>query len=179
MLIDLLKKLQRDGACAAVYSRRGKQNRFSFGRIASVSDAHYIFSSLAPRGTDDGWVLCEISDIPRVEVGTKYAQRMSVLSRNTPHSPIAFDEGNLVEALLRHAMRNNYVTAVDVLNSDSGITGFVKTLSDDGVAEIAQINRYGETDGVSYIFVADITYISCHSEDEQVIERLLAGKSNP
>ena len=69
--------------------------------------------------------------------------------------------------LLRHALMEQKVISVELLESGSyNAIGFVKEIDDD-VVTIQVVDSYGREDGIVHFSVNDITELQYNSEDEQ------------
>ena len=79
---------------------------------------------------------------------------------------------NLIDLFLNMLLKEKIIISIELL--DSGIydiIGFVEEISGN-ICKIGQVNDDGQSDGVTYIRIQDITQISADSLDERRILRL-------
>ncbi|NLD58789.1 MAG: hypothetical protein GX647_03900 [Clostridiales bacterium] len=179
MLHEQLKRIVEEGSLASLYSDSDDTEKFSVGRIKSISDRYVLIESFDEAGKYDGYALKQADDIFLLEKDTRYLKKIRCLmgGESRPAFPEEGADG-LHSSLLGFARDNNLVVSVQMMKS--GVVdacGFVRGIEEDCV-EMELVNAYGESDGRSYFSPDCISQAVCDGTDEQIIKTLYGKHGN-
>lgn len=170
---ELLNKIPKNEIVALYFENK---DRFNCGEIVGMDDEFVALHSYTPYGFPDGYLLRRLSELSRVERGSKYLSALGMLIRcnggkSDDMLPLA---GDLERAILEYSIAHNKVVSLGVDGSDELAIGRVETLGDETV-NLRQYTDYGESDGVSAFYLSNILSVSVDSEDEKKIAMLSAA----
>lgn len=165
MLID---KLSTDKT-AAIYTNSEDTDLFLVGKILAVTDELTAISMVSPYGRYDGIRVLRSELIFEIEEESEYLKMLQLLYSDASSSADSniFTSDSPYLDLLRHALKEQKIISVELLESGSyNAIGFVKEIDDD-VVTIQVVDSYGREDGIVHFSVNDITELQYNSEDEQ------------
>lgn len=175
MLIESLNEIKEKELYASIYADFDDANSFFFGKVSLLSDDYLIIESYSPNGQDGGFALIEVKSVYKIEINTKYSQKMMrlIYSNSTVHEKIDMKEANdnIVENLLLFSKLKRYIVSIVMSSNREMFMGLVDSIKN-GLCCIKQINEYGEDDGAAYINTLDISGIACNREKGRYIKIL-------
>lgn len=172
----ILEEIKESQKLCSLYINFQDTSKFIFGKILEVDEMYIIFFSFSPDGEYDGLMLIKIDNILRIEYDDLYAARMNRLlddkNLSCKLNVYSTEHNNLAELFLNMLLKEKLIISVELLDSAIyDIIGFVEEISGN-ICKISQVNDDGQSDGVTYIRINDITQISADSLDERRILRL-------
>lgn len=173
-MLNVLKKLCKEQKYASIYTDSENSNKFIYGQILAVDMDYIAIGMISPDGISDGIVVQPTGRVIRVEIGGQYDRKMQklIMFHNSKSDQYAFENGKILESVLRIAQQTKRVVSIEILNSGyDDIAGFVDEIENHFCA-VRQIDAYGCEDGVSYVQMSDITQVSYDSVDEKKIMML-------
>lgn len=171
---DALSRLENLDEMVHLYSDASNTTKFSAGYIKALNEKEILLAHISPYGKYDGYMVKQRKDIYCVETGGKYAVKLEKLHmlENKKHEVINIESLSLFKSLLDFAKEKNKIVSIELLESDlDDIVGYVKWI-DNEMAEIKLVDEYGEAEGKSLIYIKDISYIVCDSENEIMLKCL-------
>ncbi len=175
-----LQSLSKKEVISLIYTNIYKTQNFSTGIISEVFENEIIINHFLPNGKYDGFVVKNISDIYKIESGSKYAEKIDTLRKlhKTNHAKVQRYRENGFLSVLDYAHSSNKVISVELSDSDNlDAVGFVRELTD-AFCSILLINEYAEEDGLCKIRIENITHLSCDGDDEMTLYELFLQKNN-
>jgi hypothetical protein len=157
-----------------LYSDTSNTDKFSAGFIVALSSDDVVIAHIAPGGKYDGFMLKKIDNIFRADIGSKYDATIQklYLQQSQAHTKFRSEFENLSKGFLYFAKTNNYVATIELLDSNlEDVKGFIDDVAEDTV-KIRKLNQYGESDGYSIVYIDDISFITCDSDDEHALKIL-------
>ena len=174
MFTKKLKELKENKQIAAFYTNIDDTSKFSVGYVLDYNEDYFLLAEISPKGLNDGFVVNEINNIIRINVDSRYENKIKVLAeyQKTIHENIEFQTDDIVFEVLKFAKIKNYIVSIELINSGFyDIQGYVATIEKDNCL-INQVTEYGDVDGMAVIKLSDITKISCNSNDEVTLKIL-------
>ena len=174
MFLKQLLESQKLCRLTSIFGDENEIESFGVGYISSCNETDYIFQSISPRGLYDGFLLRKTNRIFKLDFNGSYEKKIQTLSKfnNGQHCKFDFGKENLVNAMLKFAMKNQFVVAIELLDSGcDDCTGFITSV-DDEKCTIGKLDRYGRQNGITIIEISEITKINVDSEDEQDLKIL-------
>jgi len=159
----------------SVYTNKNDTDRFSFGFIQDISEEHVLIESVSPLGFYDGYIIKEKEEIYRIDRMDSYGKKMRKLFslRQQSHQIVERKTDNLILNLMYFANENRLVVTIELFNSGSyDLQGHVGVIQDN-VVTIEKLDENGASDGSSVVSLADITIISCDSDNEMALKLLV------
>lgn len=146
--------------------------KFSAGYICGLTSEQFVLKHISPDGIEDGLYVGSISNIIKVEFGTKYAERLKRLEKAGRFTYDFEHRGNLNIGVLQHAMQQGYIVSIEIENSgQNDAVGFVLAVSEKMI-HILAVDDFGCNDGECYIYPAQITQITCNGVEERKMASL-------
>jgi len=173
----MLAELASQRKLAAVYTDSDNVDAFSAGFVRGVGDDCFSMLTISREGEEDGLIVHRLSDVIRIEEKSRYLEQLHWLHENRGNVfhpwggalPPSIGEDCLVSELKR-ALDDGLVVTIQ-LGPNAGqelLFGFV-TAMDETTVTVSALTRYGESDGVSTVLLADIYRINCDTREEQVL----------
>lgn len=173
----LLERIKLQNKKVSLYGNTANTSSFMFGSVISVSESKVLLYLLSPSGDFDGFLLKNIEDIYRVEFDDQYSKKMQRLIKSDalppyPNKLICDTPKDLTICMLQYANQEEEIVSIELLNSGIiNVIGFVQEINKK-LCAIQQIDELGNLDGITYIYLQDITQISAASSDERNLYRL-------
>lgn len=152
---------------------------FIFGMIVDMDDQYYTIHRFTPNGEDDGLLMMDIESVFRIEIDTKYIQKMrklidtdGICGFHFVKAPDASEGSSCSMRLLELAVKEDRVVGIELSQSEiTDIFGRIQCIGENTLT-VRQINDYGEADGLTVCFLDDITELSIGSESDKIREKL-------
>lgn len=173
----LLCSYENKANIIGIYSDNTSTDKFSAGYVIAVSSDDVVIAHITPNGMYDGFMLKKIEDIYRIDVDGKYETVLQKLytEQSQFHKEFNAEYNNLTKSFLYFAAINKYVVTIELFDSGlEDVQGFIDNINEETV-NIRKLNSYGEYEGNSIIFINDITFITCDSDNEHTL-KILANK---
>lgn len=170
-----LEKFKKSQKLVSLYSNIENKDAFNVGFIVDYDSEFILLNSISQYGKYDGILLIYIDDIFRIDTDSKYGNKLLKLLNNEEITNYEFKKvGSCIEKIFSYAKENDSIISISFFDSDnkSDIIGKVKSY-DNNEVEICCYDEYGEIDGISYININEINYISLDSLDEKMITNLI------
>lgn len=172
-MLNILFELAKSQEYACFYCDP-QSNKFKFGYVLAVNKNEIALHELSPDGEDDGVVVIATEKVYRVERNTSYVEMMKKLccEKNIVDWLSIGDQRNILFSILSNQSLKEHVVSIEL--NDSGYyatSGFVNHL-ENGQCCITQIDDYGFEDGITYLFISDITELVISSDLEKRIQKL-------
>ena len=176
-MLEILKELCKKEKYISLYVNVNDLECFKYGKILAVNQLFTLIEQISTSGDFDGVILKKTEKIIRIEVDSNYNKKMEILMKDKKNANPYFNSIDtnidLRDALLKYAKDYDEVISVELADSNYydivGIVGKIES----SVCSFFQIDDYGNSDGVSYVRVNDISSISCGSESERILKSLL------
>ncbi len=175
---DLLNNIKKGKKVASIFTDMDNTDKCSTGFIGNVSDDFVVIKHISPSGKYDGFLLKSMEKIYRVDFNGEYENRVQYLYRlqNQNHKEIAEKYSSLILDIIDFAEKNSVVISLELYNSGhDDIQGYIKDVDNERL-EIRRLDDSGKEDGISMVNISDITYISCDTENEIVLDLLFKSK---
>lgn len=178
---DLLERIKLQNKTVSLYGNTANTSSFIFGSVISVSESQVLLYLISPSGDFDGFLLESIDNIYRVEIDDQYSEKMHKLVKSEslfsyPDKLLSNTPADLTMRMLQYVNQEEKVVSIELLNSGIvDVTGLVQEISKD-MCQIQQIDEFGNADGITYIYLQDITQISTDSSDENCLYQLWKNK---
>jgi len=172
---EILRQAKEERAAVSVYTDREEMDRFSVGYVLGVSEEEVLMALISPLGHYDGYVLYKLDDIYRINECGLYESKIVGLYEGEAHKHAFFpiDESNLLGSLLAFSKQKGYIVRIELIDGNyEDVQGFYDDRTTN-VISILCVSDYGERDGKTYLYVDDVSRITCDSQEEQVVKRLL------
>jgi hypothetical protein len=169
-----LGNLGKERDIVLLYTDKEQSQKFSAGIIMEIFDDAVIIGHYLPNGRYDGYIVKRIDDIYRIEDGSKYANKIQVLSliNGAKHDPLTRINEDAFTTVLYYAYETKRVVTIELFDSgNNDVTGLIERINE-GYCTISMLNEYGESDGVSTFAIKNISHLSCDGDDENVIQQL-------
>lgn len=173
MFSEDMQKFKDNGKLVEVYTDERDTSKFEVGYVAAFDDEFFILLAVTKFGRLDGFILQETDNIVRVSEDTVYLKRISTLMRfyNEKQERPIIDKYP-VYGLLEYCRANNRIASIDLLGSEYfDARGYVEELDIDKCT-VKQVSDDGKSDGATSILLKDISYITCCSNAEVMLEIL-------
>ena len=157
-----------------IYSNFLKLNKFSAGKIAHVFSNEILLKHLLPNGKYDGYQVISIEDIMKIEHKTKYAQKIAKLAKyyDSVHEEVEVLEENGFVTILEFAKEKNKVVSIEFLESvRNDVIGYIGEVNNDRCV-VYQLDEFGNEDGQVLFELSNITFVSCDSDEECILDVL-------
>jgi len=172
--LSMLTESKNTTKLTAIYTDVDDLEKFAVGIIVACNNKHFILSSVTRSGSNDGLVLFETDSIIMQEFDSKYINKIKILCNNCHFKPSYMPccTDNLLYDILLFAKENQFICSIEL--NHTGYYDCIGTIInlDDSYCTLNSITADGESNGVCYIPICNITKISCNSEDEQTISIL-------
>lgn len=169
-----LKEIRCADQFASIYTDESTKSKFTFGKVINIGEDFFAIKLISPEGKPDGLLVKEIDSIFRIELNSKYNNKMMILlNENTEkNEDYLIDDNDIVLSTLLCSKKFKLIVSLEILESGyDDIVGFVDSV-ENGLCKIKQIDEYGDDNGDSFVSLLDITQISCNSSDEKIIHSL-------
>jgi hypothetical protein len=173
MFSSELQKLMESAKLVEVYTNENDTSKFDVGFIVACDDEYFIMLTVTKFGRLDGFVLQEVDSIVRISEDTVYLRKIATLMRyyNEKREKITVDQYPVYD-LLEYCRANNRIASIDLLGSEySDAKGYIEELDYDKCV-VRQVSEEGKNDGATSIILKDISFISCCSNIEIMLEIL-------
>ena len=171
-MYELLEKYMRSGSLIAVYSDRNNYESFAVGYVYKICEGKVMILNVGVHGEFDGYSVCFIDDIFRLEENSKYLQKINKLKDWDISNVLKIDtEGELFKAVIETALKYKKIIAIDCCDSEFEVRGYVNEMSDT-IVRLMQITEYGEEDGETMIRIDDINKIMIADVECMEIDKL-------
>lgn len=173
MFTEDLARLRDSGRLAGIHTNSRDPAKFDVGRILAFDDDFFAMTSISKFGKLDGVILQENENIIQIDEGSSYLNMISALQRYYNEKPYAVSIGQYpVFDLLGYCHINSRIVSVEILGSgNNDVIGYVEELDIDKCV-VRQIADDGKSDGTASILLKDITFLSCCSGAEVMLEVL-------
>ena len=156
---DVLVKVRDSENLVALYTDINDYNAFAVGYVQRLSNDKIIILNIGPHGEFDGYSACYIDDIYRVEIGSKYLQKIEKIKKFDISDVFKInEEEECFCAILKTALKIKKIVIIDCCNSEFGVKGHVIEYSNE-IVRILQLTEYGELDGETVIRFNEINKI--------------------
>lgn len=148
-MLDILKKVCKDGDLTAIYTNRNDYDSFSVGYILGVTEESFIIKHLSSRGEFDGYSVRKTDDVYRIETDGIYLKKIKLLSeqkRGNESLPSIDTNGEFLLNAIKYAIDNKFVATICIDESACDIVGYIKSMDNNHV-RVLQITEYGENNG--------------------------------
>jgi len=171
---EILGKLKGSQELCSMYADGDDLEKFAVGFVTDFDDDFVLFERVSPEGKNDG-IKCELIDrVVKIGVSDKYTAQIEKLHQHHKqkrHKKVDCTDG-VVVGILRYAMNNAVICAVELCESDSyEATGFVKGIDGD-IVTITSIDKHGDDDGEVIFDIGRISHVLCGSSDEIALKIL-------
>ena len=175
-MIKILKQCQSLNKLIAVYTNKSDYDRFAVGYIAGITEAEILLYCISPNGGYDGYFVCCIDDIFRLEYDTQYLEKIGLLisDKDVKLPKIDFSD-NIFMRLLDLAKKEEYIVSVNIDESSDNIIGYVKE-SDEEYVCIRQVSQYGDADGETILRTDEIIDFCADDIECRTLSRLCKNK---
>lgn len=170
-----LEKAKRLRRIVAIYSDRTSPSSSSVGYVNEIGKQTVALDGLARDGASDGIILRKLLTIFKVEVGDRYAQKLTLLSSQKARAelgrPLSGNNAGRMEnfrAALKRAKRENLVVSVwlETDTDDTYTSGFVHLLTAKEVL-LNKLDDYGRPDGNVIFAVGDVEALDVGGASER------------
>lgn len=172
---EMLENFKKSKKLVSLYSNVENKDAFNVGFIVDYDSEFLLLNSISTYGKYDGILLIYIDDIFRIDIDSKYENKLLKLLSNGEIINYEFKRtGSCMEKILDYAKENDSIISISFFDSDnkSDVVGKVKSYNDNQI-EISCYDEYGEADGISYINTDEVNYVSLDSLDEKMITDLI------
>lgn len=173
MFSEELSRYRDSNTLVEVYTNERDTSKFDVGFILASDDEYFIMLTVTKFGRLDGFVLQEVDSIVRVSADTVYLKKIATLMRfySEKREKIPAEQYPVYD-LLEYCRANNRIASIDLLGSEfSDAKGYIEELDYDKCI-VRQVSDDGKSDGATSILLKDISYISCCSNSEIMMEIL-------
>lgn len=170
---EQLIKLKKQRKMVSVYATPSDPGAFIVGTIQAADD-DFVFMHLADRnGIDDGYTLCKIENITRIQHDDTYTLGVEKLyGYNSDRQDILFDladEGNLLDNVITNVCEKKIFVSLYLDEElDVGVTGFI-TDREDKILFVRHIDSEGYDDGMAILKLDAVYRMVCMGEDNKSI----------
>lgn len=173
MFSDELQRYKESGKLVEVYMDEHDTSKFDVGFILAHDDDFFLMLAVTKYGRLDGYLLQEVDAIVRVSSDTAYLKRIATLMRYYNEKQERLTAGDsLAYDVLEYCRINNRIASIDILGSGyADALGYVEELDGERCI-VRQVTEDGKSDGTTSILLNDISYISCCSNIEVMLEIL-------
>lgn len=169
---SVLSFIRNKTEIALIYTNFDDTLKFSAGYICGLTKEQFVLKHISPNGIEDGLYVGSISNIIKVEYGTKYADKLKHLEKTGQFTYDFECRDDLNMDVLQHAMQKGYIVSIELENSgQNDAVGFVLAVSEKMIRILA-VDEFGYNDGECYMCPDQITQITCNGIEERKIESL-------
>lgn len=169
---SVLNFIRNEKEIALIYTNLDDTLKFSAGYICGLTNKQFVLNHISPNGIEDGLYVGNISNIIKVEYGTKYASKLKYLKKKSEFTYKFKCRDDLNIDILQHAMQQEYIVSIELENSgQNDAVGFVLAVSEKMIRILA-VDDFGYNDGVCYVCPDQITQITCNGIEERKIASL-------
>lgn len=179
LFIKILTQAKKRKKLVAIYTDKDNTDKFSAGYINDQIEEGVFLQSIDPNGFMDGTIFLNIDSIYAIDYDNKYLANLEYLYQNKDKlqekNTFEFKRSQanyLIEDFLEKCSSEKILITIKLIY-DVGVTGYVKTLSEDDVC-INVVTDEGEQDGVTYFKVEDIERIYLNGLDQNRLKILLS-----
>lgn len=177
---EKLSKIKGTDAVVGVYTDPLNTDKFSAGFLSDFNSEYILIESLTPLGKYDGYLLRNMSSVYRIDTEGTYETQLGFLAKHNKilHTKVSADSsGGIRDDFFKFAWTNSKIISIELHDSGySDIIGYIAEY-DKKNCYIKRINHTGGFDGYSFIYLDDITKISCDGEEERKLD-ILYKKDN-
>lgn len=177
-----LEKARRSRRIVSIYSDRTSPLSSSVGYVNNIGKQTVSINGLSRDGEPDGIIIRKLANIFKVEVGDRYAQKLTVLSsaraRVELAQPVPAYEGGMgtFYTALKRAQSERLVVSVwlETDSDETYTTGFVHLITSKEVL-LNKLDDWGRPDGNVIVAVADIEALDVGGVSERRLAFLYAA----
>ena len=170
----LLASALQERKLVSIYLDRDDPDMCNVGYVLKLSKNMIILESVNSEGAPDGILLHKISEIYKVETGSKYEKSLSLLEANWQDlyrprlDPKRIAELTTIEDICAYAKKKEaFITIVQKDDDDQNDkTGFITEMNGDEIV-LNVVTRFGEDDGTLIISYDKISTIGCDGIEER------------
>ena len=180
-MVSVLKDALVKKKIISIFSDPSMPDLCAVGFALAISSKHIIISQISVNGMYDGYSARMIDSIFRIDYDGAYEKKIKFLYslQKQKHLNIINKTinktSNLYKELLLEALKNKMVVAINTVNNDETVFGWVNDIKSN-IITIDRINNDGASDGVSILLLENIEKIYCDSEDEHTLGILNSHK---
>ncbi len=160
-MINILKKLCKDGNLIAIYTNRSYYDKFSVGYILAVTEENILIQSLSPRGEFDGYSVIKTDSVYRLETDEMYLdkiRRLLALKGYNNEFPAIDTNGDILINIINYAIGNKQIVTICIDEDASDIIGYIVDFTGDKV-KVLQVSEYGQNNGETIFPLQEIIKI--------------------
>jgi len=159
---DLFKSIDKE-KMVSLYDDKSDTSGFYCGRIQKTDEDYVLISHYNQMGFYSGYVLLRKENVFRANQNGRYEKKVEYLSEqneNQIHHQFTEDE-NLLNVLLEHAKQEKLIVLIELCESNSDDLQGRVSWCDDFILEIECFDEYGFEDGISTVYIEDISVVKC------------------
>lgn len=174
---DILKQLFKDEKLCEFYFYGGDADVFCVGFLSKIDGDFILIQSVAPDGSDDGWVYQPVRLIATVRIDTRYLHNIQALMKSKGNGFRASEyKGEGLDGLLSFVKSKGYICTFELDNDEErSVCGKISAVNKETVT-IAAFDGDGYGDGTAFVRKEDVSGVSINTADEQKIKFLCENR---
>jgi len=177
-LLNLLKDAQKNNECIGLYMDKDMPNSFSTGFVKNCNSDYVLLSSIDRFGAPNGFEMISVSDIYKIEYGTKYIQKLLAISKIGFEFDKDFEfnldsEKDILISSLKLIQKRGVFCSIRIAEGEEGglYVGRIKSLQDQ-IIILEEFDEFGDQTGTVAICINDIQSIDINQKSEALIQAL-------